>query len=332
MLSKGEDLHPAVEPFDRRKIAVDSHHTLYLEQFGRADGVAALFLHGGPGSGCQRAHARLFDPTRFRAVLFDQRGAGLSTPKLSLTDNTTWHLVDDIERIRNELEIDAWMVVGGSWGSTLALAYAERYPERVLGMVMRAVFLGTKQEVEWAFTGAAQTFRPELWEKFLSLLPEDERAQPVAAYGARLTDPDARIHVPAARVWGAYEQALSELRSPDPTFPDSLFDEEAGSANRVPNTPYVEWHYVSQDCFLEPDQLVRDGGRLKDIPGIITQGRYDLLCPPANAARLVRAWGNCDLRIVADAGHAASEPGMRTALVAAIDEMGKQIAANTALH
>ena len=133
MLSKGEDLHPAVEPFDRRKIAVDSHHTLYLEQFGRADGIAALFLHGGPGSGCQRAHARLFDPTRFRAVLFDQRGAGLSTPKLSLTDNTTWHLVDDIERIRNELEIEAWMVVGGSWGSTLALAYAERHPERVLG-------------------------------------------------------------------------------------------------------------------------------------------------------------------------------------------------------
>lgn len=326
MLSKSDDLHPAVEPFDQRKIAVDSHHTLHLEQFGRTDGLPAIFLHGGPGSGCQRAHARLFDPTRFRSVLFDQRGAGLSTPKLSLTDNTTWHLVADMERIRTELGIDAWMVVGGSWGSTLALAYAERYPERVLGLVMRAVFLGTKQEVEWAFTDAARTFRPDLWERYIALLPEAERAAPMAAYGARLENPDPRIHVPAARVWGAYEQALSEINPPNPTFPDTLFDEKAGSAERVPNTPYVEWHYVSQECFFEPDQLVRDAGRLKSIPGIITQGRYDLLCPPANAARLVRAWGNCDLRIVPGAGHSASEPGMRNALVAAVDEMGRRIA------
>jgi proline iminopeptidase len=329
MLTKSEDLHPAVEPFDKRKIAVDAHHTLYLEQFGTEDGLPAVFLHGGPGSGCQRAHARLFDPKRFRAVLFDQRGAGLSTPKLSLTDNTTWHLVADMERIRSELGIEAWMIVGGSWGSTLALAYAERHPERVLGLVMRAVFLGTPGEVEWAFTGAARTFRPDLWDQFLSLLPEEERDDPVAAYGARLENPDPAIHVPASRVWGAYEQALSELKPAMPSFPESLHDPKASSAERVPNTPYVEWHYVSQDCFLEPDQLVRDAGRLKEIPGIITQGRYDLLCPPANAARLVRAWGNCDLRIVPDAGHSASEPGTRTALVAAVNEMGERIAADT---
>ncbi len=316
-------LHPVREPFDCRRLPVDSHHTLYLEQHGRQDGVPAVFLHGGPGSGCQRIHARQFDPALFRAVLFDQRGAGLSEPRLCLTDNTTWHLVEDMERIRAALAIDRWLVVGGSWGSTLALAYAERYPERVSGLVLRAVFLGTPAEVRWAFRDAARTFRPDLWRRFVTLLPEAERTDPIAAYGRRLENPDPAVHVPAARAWGAYEQALSELRPPPVTLPNSLTEKTAGP---TPRTPYVEWHYVSRNCFLEPDQLIRDAHRLNGIPGIIIQGRYDLLCPPQAAAALARAWGNGTLRIVSEAGHAASEQALRAALIAAIDEMGVRLA------
>jgi len=325
MAPYGESLHRAVEAFDKRKVAVDDRHTLYLEQFGRTDGLPAVFLHGGPGSGCQRAHARLFDPDRFRAVLFDQRGAGLSTPRLCLDDNTTWHLVADMERLRAELGIEKWLVVGGSWGSTLALAYAETHPERVLGLVLRAVFLGTEAEARWAFGGAAQTFRPDLWRGFIDLLPEAEREDPIAAYGARLENPDRRINVPAARAWGAFEQALSELKPTATKLPDTLYDKKAAKAEQTPRTPYVEWHYIKQECFFEPDQLVRDAGRLKQIPGIIVQGRYDLLCPPVSAQRVADAWGNADLRMIADAGHSASEPSLRAALVEAINEMGRRL-------
>ena len=315
--------YPAAEPFDRRRLRVDSRHVLYLEQFGRRDGVPAVFLHGGPGSGCQRAHARQFDPAVFRAVLFDQRGAGLSEPARSLVDNTTQHLVEDIERIRRALEIERWMVVGGSWGSTLALAYAQRYPRRVSGLVLRAVFLGSPEEVRWAFRDAARTFRPELWRRFVELLPEAERADPVAAYGRRLENPDSAVHVPAARAWGAYEQALSELRPGPAALPESLA--AAGGASDAPRTPYVEWHYIARDFFLAPGQLLDGAGAMADIPGIVAQGRYDLLCPPRTAADLVAAWGNAELRIVAEAGHAASDPPLRAALIAAIDEMGARL-------
>jgi proline iminopeptidase len=318
-------LHVAVEPFDRRRIAVDDRHTLYLEQFGRPDGLPAVFLHGGPGSGCQRAQARLFDPRVYRAVLFDQRGAGLSRPRLCLVDNTTWHLVEDMERIRRALGIERWIVVGGSWGSTLALAYAETHPGRVLGLVLRAVFLGTVEEARWAFAGAAPTFYPELWRRFVELLPEGERDDPIAAYGARLENPDPRIHVPAARAWRAYEHMLSELQPAHAALPDSLSDPHAAAAKDVPRTPYVEWHYISRGCFLEPDQLVRDAGRLAGVPGIIVQGRYDLLCPPAGAARLAAAWGNAELWLVEGIGHSVSETGLRARLVAAIDELGRRV-------
>lgn len=326
MAPYGDSLHRAVEAFDKRKVAVDDRHTLYLEQFGRRDGLPAVFLHGGPGSGCQRAHARLFDPDRYRAVLFDQRGAGLSTPRLCLDDNTTWHLVADLERIRTELGIEKWLVVGGSWGSTLGLAYAETHPDRVLGLVLRAVFLGTPSEARWAFGESAKTFRPDLWRAFVDLLPEAERGDPIASYGARLENPDRRINIPAARAWGAFEQALSELKPTTTKLPDSLYDPKAAKAEQTPRTPYVEWHYISQDCFLEPDQLVRDAERLKDIPGIIVQGRYDLLCPPAAAQKIADAWGNAELRFVSDAGHSASEPNLRMTLVEAIDQMGRRLA------
>ena len=318
-------LHPPVEPFDRRRLRVDSRHVLWLEQYGREDGVPAVFLHGGPGSGCQRMHARQFDPAVFRAVLFDQRGAGLSEPRLSLVDNTTPHLVEDMERIRRALAIDRWLVVGGSWGATLALAYAGRYPERVSGLVLRAVFLGTQEEARWAFEGAARTFRPDLWRRFAGLLPEAERADVIAAYGRRLEDPDPAVHVPAARAWGAYEQALSELRPAAAALPVSLDDPGRGAT--APRTPYVEWHYIKNACFLEPGELIAGAARLRAVPGVIVQGRYDLLCPPRAAAAVAGAWGNADLRIVAEAGHAASEAPLRAALVGAIAEMGARLAA-----
>jgi proline iminopeptidase len=305
-------------------VHVDDIHKIHVEQAGNRDGVPALFLHGGPGSGCRAEQRRYFDPKRFRAVLFDQRGAGRSTPKRCLERNTTEHLVGDIERIREALGIERWILVGGSWGATLALAYAESHPQRVTGAALRAVYFGAREEFEWAFSGAARTFHPELWRAFVGLLPEGERGDPLAAYGARLMNPDPRVHVPAARVWHDYERALSQLRPASLALPASL--EEAGRAEGpVPNTPFVEWHYMSHDCFLEPGQLLREAGRLDGIPGIIVQGRYDLLCPPGTADELAAAWGTCELRIVHGAGHAVGEPGILTGLIAAIDELGARL-------
>ncbi len=312
-------LFPLASSFDSRRIDVGDGHILYLEQFGVPDGTPAVFLHGGPGSGCQRDHARLFDPRRFRVILFDQRGAGRSTPKRGLAANTTWHLVADLEAIRQALAIDRWLVVGGSWGSTLGLAYAESHPERVLGLVLRAVFLGTRTGSEWAFVGAAQTFYPSLWRKFVDLLPEAERADPVAAYGARLEHSDPAVHEMAARTWGAYERALSVLKPDNTALPAAL--DPTSATGPVPNTPYLEWHYMHNDWFMQPDQLHANAWKLEGIPGTIVQGRYDLLCPPRGAVRLAQAWPDAVLHIVPGAGHSASEPGIAAGLVAAINNI-----------
>jgi len=323
-MSSRPPLYRLVEPFDTRTIAVGGRHNLYVEQVGSPEGVPAVFLHGGPGSGCRPDQRRLFDPQRFRAVLFDQRGAGRSTPKRCLEDNTTDALVGDIETIRAELGIERWMLVGGSWGSTLAVAYAEAYPERVTGMVLRAVFLGSREEVEWAFVKAAPTFFPELWRAFLAPLPPEERDDPLAAYGRRLTDPDPRVHIPAARIWHDYEQALSVLKPSRLALPETLVDESINAETPMPNTPYVEWHYFSNDCFLAPGRLLRDTPVLETIPGIIVQGRYDMLCPPVSAAALAARWPAAELRLIADAGHAISEAGILAGVVRAIGELGKR--------
>jgi len=306
----------ALRPYDVRMLAVGDGQWLYIEEVGRRDGIPAVFLHGGPGSGAQHAHRRLFDAARFRALLFDQRGAGRSYPYLSTEANTTAHLVADIEAIREHFAIDKWLVVGGSWGSTLAVAYAEAYPQRVTGLVLRAVFLGTRAEVEWAFVEGPKVFRPDLFADFVGLLPEAERADPLAAYLRRLADPDPAVHAPAARTWSAYERALSEL-APAQT---RLATPSAGG-ERLPPTPFIEAHYIRHDFFLQPGQLLRDAGRLKGIPGIIVQGRYDLLCPPKTAYALSEAWGNCRLEIMDRAGHAITEPGVAEALAAAVSEL-----------
>ncbi len=306
-----------MRPFDARMLDVGDGHWLYVEEFGQPDGIPAIFLHGGPGSGAQHMHRRLFDPSRFRAILFDQRGAGRSHPYLSLNANTTQRLVADIEAIREHFGVERWLVVGGSWGSTLAVAYAEAHPQRVTGLALRAIFLGTQAEVEWAFVEGPERFRPELFAAFIDALPENERVDPLAAYLRRLADPDRAVHAPAAHIWAAYERALSELA------PSSVqLTTAVGRSERLPPTPIIEGHYIRNQFFLEPDQLLREAHRLKDIPGVIVQGRYDLLCPPAAAYALSTAWGRARLEIIDRAGHAISEPGVMEALAAAVSELG----------
>lgn len=298
-----------IKPFDARMLDVGDGHWLYVEEVGRRDGVPALFLHGGPGSGAQHAHRNLFDPKQFHAFLFDQRGAGRSHPYLSLTANTTAHLVADIECIREHFGVDRWLVVGGSWGSTLALAYAQAFPERVSGLVLRAVFLGTPEEIRWAFVEGPRLFRPELYADFTALLPEEERADPLQAYLDRLLDRDPARHGPAARAWNAYERALSKLTPAVTRLRATAPDE-----GRLPPTPIVEAHYIRHDFFLKPGQLLGGAGKLKGIPGIIVQGRYDLLCPPQNAHALKQVWPDCRLQFIENAGHCISEPGVAEAI------------------
>jgi proline iminopeptidase len=308
------DQSPTAEPlrpFDARMLDVGDGHWIYVEEVGCKDGIPALFLHGGPGSGAQHAHRNLFDPERFHGVLFDQRGAGRSHPYLSLEANTTAHLVADIEAIRAHFGFDKWLIVGGSWGSTLALAYAQAFPDRVSGLVLRAVFLGTRQETEWAFVDGPRLFRPDLYADFVGLLPEDKRADPLGGYLDRLADPDPAVQGPAARAWNAYERALSKL-APAQTRLD------APAEGRLPPTPIVEAHYIRNDFFLAPGQLLRDAGQLADIPGVIVQGRYDLLCPPKSAYALKQAWPACRLQIMESAGHCMSEPGVAEAMTEAV--------------
>lgn len=292
---------------------VGDGHWLYVEEVGKKGGMPALFLHGGPGSGSQHSHRALFDSEKNHAILFDQRGAGRSHPYLDRTANTLQHQIADIERIREFYRIDKWIVTGGSWGSTLALAYAQTHRERVSALVLRAIFLGTKNEVEWAFIDGPKKFRPELYGAFVSALPETERSDPLTSYIRRLRDPDPKIHARAAGVWSQYERALSVLEPGGTSLP-SLSD----TPSRLPPTALMEAHYIANDFFLEDDQLVTNAHKLRGIPGTIVQGRYDLLCPPSAAHAICQNWTDCELKIIDRAGHAISEPGVMTALREAI--------------
>ncbi|MCH9808926.1 MAG: prolyl aminopeptidase [Alphaproteobacteria bacterium] len=302
-----------IRPFDAIMLDVGDGHWLYVEEVGRKGGVPALFLHGGPGSGSQHAHRALFDSQNNHAILFDQRGSGRSHPYLARNANTLAHQIADIERIREFYGIEKWIVTGGSWGSTLALAYAQSHPERVSALALRAIFLGTKSEVDWAFIDGPKKFRPELYRAFVSALPEAERSDPLAAYLKRLHSPDPNIHTPAANVWNQYERALSVLEPGQLKLPD-LRDAPA----RLPPTPIMEAHYIANDFFLEQDQLVANVHKLKGIPGIIVQGRYDLLCPPTAADSICQGWTDCELKIIDRAGHAISEAGVMEELQTAL--------------
>lgn len=308
-------------PLTSEQLAVSDGHELYVESVGHSGGISAVYLHGGPGSGCQPDHRRLFDPERFQAVLFDQRGSGRSRPKGSREHNTLPHLIADMEAIRIRFGFERWMVVGGSWGATLALAYAQAHPDRVSGIVLRATFLGTYAEVESGFCKRLPTFYPNLSEDFLSLLPESERARPLEAYWRRILDPDPAVHGPAARAWNETERILSEVK-PSRTRLDLL---AIRAGNALPSTPFMEAHYFANDCFMRPNQLLEDAGQLAAIPGVIVQGRYDLLCPPSTSQALAARWPAAEIRIVEGAGHTLYDPGVRDALMRGIADIASKI-------
>jgi proline iminopeptidase len=307
-------------PLTTQLLPVGDGHEIYVETVGRADGIAAVYLHGGPGSGCQPDHRRLFDPERFHAVLFDQRGAGRSRPKGGREANTLPHLIADMEKMRSHLGIARWMLVGGSWGATLAIAYAQTHPGRVSGIVLRATFLGTRAELEQAFLQNLPRFHPGLSEDFLGLLPQDERDRPLDAYWRRILDPDAALHGPAARAWHDTERILSEYL-PSRTRLDLA---ALNSERALPATPFMEAHYFANDCFMTPDQLIAEAGKLHGIAGIVVQGRYDLLCPPSTSHALAAAWPGAEVRTVEGAGHSLYDPGIRDAIMKAIADMASR--------
>ena len=307
-----------VTPLTNEMVAVGDGHELCVRSFGAPGRVPVLFLHGGPGSGVQPSHLSMFDLDTCHLVAFDQRGAGLSRPARSREANTTQHLIADIEVLRERFGFAAWIVVGGSWGATLALAYAEACPDRVLGIVLRATFLGERSELDWAFGAGLEHVHPGLHHDFLSLLPEDERSDPLPAYWRRILDPDPAVHLPHARAWHNTERILSQIEPP--TCRLNLAEIRAAAAP-APASPYMEAHYFSHACFLAATPLLSGATRLAGIPGAIVQGRYDLLCPPLSAFTLAGAWPDARMRMVQAAGHALDHRGIRTAVAEEISRM-----------
>lgn len=308
-------MYPEIEPYRTHRIAVDDRHTLYVEECGNPEGLPAIFLHGGPGAGLAPYHRRFFDPQRYRIVLFDQRGAGRSTPFADLTDNTTWHLVSDIEAIREQMGIERWVVFGGSWGSTLALAYAQMHPERVLGLVLRGIFLCRPEEVRWYYEeGGASWILPEKWQRYAAAIPAEERNHMLEAYWKRLTSEDENVRLEAAKTWGAWEGAGITLEESPETEASFAAPEVALSLARI------EAYYFRQHAFLESGQLLRDVDKLRHIPTTIVHGRYDIICPVKNAFDLATVWPEADFHVVL-AGHAASEPAIVDVLVQATDRL-----------
>lgn len=308
------DLYPDIEPFDSGFLAVDDRHRVFYEQCGNPEGKPVVIVHGGPGAGCSPKMRRFHDPKHYRIVLFDQRGAGRSTPHADLTDNTTWHLVADMEKLRAHLGIARWQVFGGSWGSTLALAYAERHPERVSELVLRGIFMLRRWELEWFYQEGASRLYPDAWRSYLEHIPVVERGDLISAYHRRLTSPDPAVRLAAARIWSVWEAATS-LLVPEDSFVSSFEDEQFALA-----FARIESHYFVHGGFFEvEDQLLRDAHRIQDIPGVIVHGRYDVVCPLQNAFDLHRVWPKARLVVTPRSGHAAFEPENASALVEATD-------------
>jgi proline iminopeptidase len=311
-------LYPAIEPFDVGRLRVDDIHELHYEQCGNPEGKPALFVHGGPGGGIDASYRRFFDPAAYRIVLFDQRGCGLSTPHACLEQNTTWDLVEDIERLRVHLGVEKWLVFGGSWGSTLALAYAEQHPDRVSELVLRGVFLLRQKEIHWYYQEGASRIFPDAWESFLAPIPPGERGNLVESYYRRLTSEDDYVRLPAAKAWSIWEGSTSTLLG-DPKLVAKTADPHFAEA-----FARIECHYfINRGFFERDDQLLANIARVRKIPCVIVQGRYDVVCPMESAWELHRAWPEADLVIVQDAGHSAMEPGISRALVAATDRFAR---------
>lgn len=318
-MSARRTLYPPIEPFATGMIDVGDGHTVYWERCGTPGGKPAVFLHGGPGGGCSPAQRQQFDPALYDVLLFDQRGCGRSTPFASLEANTTWHLVSDIEALREMAGHDKWLVFGGSWGSTLALAYAETHPSRVSELVLRGIFLGSQKEGDWLYKYGASELYPEGWDDFSGHIPQAERHDLLEAYHRRLTSDNAEIRLAAAKAWSLWE-ALTVTLLPDPEMmADFTADDHAVAVARIEN------HYFRNQCWLEPDQLLRGADRLRNIPGVIVQGRHDCCTPPGAAWALKKAWPEVELQIVPDGGHLFTEPGITDGLVRASDRFaGKQ--------
>jgi proline iminopeptidase len=314
MPSNRRGLYPEIEPFDSGMLRVSGLHTLYYEQCGNPHGKPAVFLHGGPGAGCNAKCRRFFDPDVYRIVLFDQRGCGRSTPHAELRENTTWDLVADLERLREHLRVERWQVFGGSWGSTLALAYAETHPERVTELVLRGIFMLRRAELDWFYQKGCDMLYPDAWEKYLAAIPEAEHGDLVMAYHKRLTSNDPATRLAAARAWSVWEASTSFLFQNDGYIAACAGDEFA-----LAFAGFENHYFVNRGFFDHDDQLLREAHRLQGIPAVIVQGRYDVVCPIRSAWDLHRAWSGADLRIVADAGHSAFEPGNTHELVGATD-------------
>jgi proline iminopeptidase len=307
-------LYPPIEPFRTGRLKVSTLHEIYFEESGNPAGKPVVFLHGGPGGGSDPKQRRFFHPEQYRIVNFDQRGCGKSTPYASLEANTTWDLVADIERIREHLGIERWQVFGGSWGSTLALAYSETHPARVTELLLRGIFLLRKQEIDWFYQRGASAIYPDVWEPYIAHIPEEERGDMLGAYYRRLTCDDPAVRLAAAKIWSGWEGATSKL------LPDTAFKEQYEQDEFALAFARIEAHYFVNKGFLKTDtQLLDDAGRLGEIPGVIVQGRYDVVCPMESAWALHRAWPQAELIISPDAGHSAFEAPNSRALVAATD-------------
>ena len=310
------------KPYQSSYIKTDDGHDLYYELIGNPNAFPIVFLHGGPGSGFQKNHRDLFNLEKSRVVFVDQRGAGRSKPRRSFKNNSTDYLIEDLELIRKRLNIEKWLVVGGSWGSTLALAYAQKYGKCISGIVIRSVFLGTKDEILWAFTNAAQLFRPELWDSWKNLANKDvDNIDPLLFYGKKLESNDKFDAESAAIIWSVYESILSQIEGENIELPKSFNKKYFSNSKLKPNTPFFEWHYIKNNFFLDNKQLINNAYKLNGIPGIIVQGRYDLLCPPINAFSISEKWKDCELYLIDDAGHSANSGPMRQALINAIKDL-----------
>ncbi|MGD1906400.1 MAG: prolyl aminopeptidase [Leptolyngbyaceae cyanobacterium] len=313
-------LYPPIEPYRVEYISVSERHTLYLEESGNPQGCPVIFLHGGPGGGTVPLYRQFFDPARWRIVLFDQRGCGKSTPHASLKENTTWDLVADIETLRSHLGIEQWVVFGGSWGSTLALAYAQIYPDRCQGLILRGIFTLRRQEIQWFYQWGASMLFPEAWQTYLAPIPAAERDDLVAAYYRRLTSPDEQTRLTAAKAWSIWEASTSRLRL------DPALVEKFGEAEFAAAFARIECHYFMNGGFFpEDDYLLANAAKIRHIPGVIVQGRYDVVCPIQTAWELHQAWPEADFQVIADAGHSATEPGIVDALVEASDRFATRL-------
>ena len=309
------EFYPSIEPYNQGTLKVSDIHTLYYEQCGNPKGKPVVFLHGGPGGGCSSFYRQYFDPKKWRVILFDQRGAGKSTPHAELRENTTWDLVSDIEKIRVNLNIENWFVFGGSWGSTLALTYSETHPERCNGLILRGIFMVRKKEIYWFYQEGASNIYPDAWEEYLKPIPEAERGDLVAAYYQRLTSEDSKIRLEAAKAWSIWEGSTSKL------IPNQASIAGYGSDRFAEAFARIECHYFINNCFFdEEDFLLKNVHKIRHIPGVIVQGRYDIPCPVVSAWELHKAWPEAELIIVPDAGHSMSEPGIRSALIEATDK------------